>query len=164
MILGWFGDVDLEVDERACRADRVPILRRISGGGAVVIGPGCLNYSFVFSLDRRPELRDVDRSYHLILGWVADAIGVAGVRRAGVSDLAIGGRKIGGSAQRRGRRALLHHGTLLYAFNVNAMDRYLKVPTRQPAYRANRSHAGFVTNAPVEPYLVSTTLTASLAA
>jgi lipoate-protein ligase A len=162
VVVGRFGDVEREVDEHRCRADRVPICRRISGGGAVVIGPGCLNYSFVLSLDRRPELRDIDRSYDLILGWVADAIGVAGVRRAGVSDLAIGDRKIGGSAQRRGRRALLHHGTLLYAFDTDAMNRYLNGPSRQPAYRANRPHAAFVTNAPIEPYLLSTALTACL--
>jgi len=158
VVVGRFGDIAREVDEGACRTDKVPIIRRISGGGAVVIGPGCLNYSFVLSLDRRPELRGVDHSYDVILGWVTDALGIPGVRRAGASDLAIGERKIGGSAQRRGRRALLHHGTILYAFDAALMERYLKTPPRQPVYRAQRSHRGFVTNAPIEPYFVTTAL------
>jgi len=164
VVVGRFGRIDREVDEGACRADGVPIVRRISGGGAVVIGPGCLNYALVLSLDRRPELRDVDRSYDLILGRVAAALGIAGVRRAGASDLAIGDRKLGGSAQRRGRCALLHHGTVLYGFDVRAMERYLKPPPRQPAYRANRPHGAFVTNVPIEPHLVTTALTVCLAA
>jgi lipoate-protein ligase A len=158
VVIGRFGRIEQEVDEPACRADDVPVVRRISGGGAVVVGLGCLNYSLVLSLDARPELRDVVRSYDVILGWVAEALGVPGLRRAGASDLVMGDRKIGGSAQRRGRRALLHHGTVLYAFDAAAMDRYLKPPPRQPAYRASRGHADFVTNAPIEPYLVTDAL------
>lgn len=164
VVVGRFGCVDREVVEPACRADEVPVVRRISGGGAVVVGPGCLSYSLVLSLDARPELRDVAGSYDLILGWVAEALGVPGVRRAGASDLVLDDRKIGGSAQRRGRRALLHHGTVLYAFDAAAMDRYLKLPPRQPAYRENRPHTAFVTNAPVEPYLVTDALVRRLAA
>lgn len=158
VVVGRFGRIDREVDEPACRADKVPVVRRISGGGAVLVGPGCLNYALVLSFEARPELRNVARSYDLILGWVVEALGVPGLRRAGASDLVLGDRKIGGSAQRRGRRALLHHGTVLYAFDVAAMERYLKPPPRQPAYRANRPHADFVTNAPIEPYLVTDAL------
>jgi lipoate-protein ligase A len=164
VVVGRFSDIGREVDERACRADGVPIVRRISGGGAVVIGRGCLNYALALSLDRRPELRDVAASYDAILAWVAEAAAVPGLRRAGQSDLALDDRKIGGSAQRRGRRALLHHGTLLYAFETGVLDRYLKLPARQPAYRRNRPHAAFVTNAPIEPYLVSKALVRILAA
>lgn len=164
VVVGRFGNIEREVDGPACCADEVPVVRRISGGGAVVVGPGCLNYSLLLSLDGRPELRDVARSYDLILGWVAEALGVSGLCRAGASDLVLDGRKIGGSAQRRGRRALLHHGTLLYAFDTAVLERYLKPPPRQPAYRANRPHTAFVTNAPVEPYLVTTALVRRLAA
>ena len=158
VVVGRFGRIDREVDEPACRADKVPVVRRISGGGAVLVGPGCLNYALVLSLEARPDLRDVARSYDRILGWVAEALGVPGLRRAGASDLVLGDRKIGGSAQRRGRRALLHHGTVLYAFDAAAMERYLQPPPRQPAYRANRAHADFVTNLPIEPDLVTDAL------
>lgn len=164
VVVGRFGSVEREVIEPACRTDQVPVVRRISGGGAVVIGPGCLNYSLILSLDDRPELREVARSYDLVLGWVAEALGVPGLRRAGASDLALHDRKIGGSAQRRGRRALLHHGTVLYAFDAAAMERYLKPPPRQPAYRAHRPHAAFVTNAPIQPYLFTSALVRRLAA
>jgi lipoate-protein ligase A len=158
VVVGRFGRLEREVHEPACRSDGVPVVRRTSGGGAVVVGPGCLNYSLILSLDCRTELRDVGRSYDLILGWVADALGVPGLRRAGASDLALDGRKVGGSAQRRGRRALLHHGTILYAFDLSMMARYLREPERQPAYRARRQHAGFVANAPLHAAACSAAL------
>src|SRR5262245_13867017 len=46
----------------ACRRDGVPVVRRFSGGGAVVLGPGCVNYAVAISLDSRPELADVGAS------------------------------------------------------------------------------------------------------
>ena len=48
-----------DVDEAACQADGVPILRRSSGGGTVLLGRGCLLYSLVLSYDRSPALAEV---------------------------------------------------------------------------------------------------------
>jgi lipoate-protein ligase A len=150
VIVGRFGKMDSEVHEHACIADDIPILRRTTGGGAVVVAPGCLNYSLVLSLDTRPELRDVMRSYQLVLTTLIQVIGVSGLTIEGLSDIAWNGRKVSGNAQRRGRRALLHHGTLLYDFDASMMDRYLKIPPRAPAYRAGRTHQAFVTNLPLD--------------
>ena len=59
-------------------------------------------------------------------------------------------RKFSGNSQQRKRTHLLHHGTLLYAFDVAAIPRYLKAPPRQPEYRRLRDHAEFVTNLPID--------------
>lgn len=158
VVVGSLGAICHQVDEEACVRDGVPIIRRLSGGGAVVLARGCLNYSLVLSLEARPELRHVVESYRLILGRIVEALGVPRLSVQGLSDLAIGNRKISGSAQRRGRRALLHHGTFLYAFEIGSIERYLKEPERQPAYRARRPHAAFVTNAPLEPDAITMAL------
>lgn len=158
VIMGSFGAIAREIHEDACIADGVPVVRRISGGGTVVVGRGCLNYSLVLSLEARPGLRHVSRSYAAILGRIVQALEVPGLKVRGLSDLAIRDRKVAGSAQRRGRRALLHHGTILYAFDASTMERYLKTPTHQPAYRAGRRHTAFVTNAPIEPAAVEAAL------
>ncbi|OYW18312.1 MAG: hypothetical protein B7Z55_10850 [Planctomycetales bacterium 12-60-4] len=47
VIVGRSNAIEREVDVAACEADGVPILKRCSGGGAVVLGPGCLCYSLV---------------------------------------------------------------------------------------------------------------------
>ena len=151
VVVGALATVGRQVDEDACLADGVPIVRRISGGGAVVLSRGCLNYSLILSLEARPELRPVAVSYSLILGPLLEALQLPGLSISGTGDLAIGDRKVSGNAQRRGRRALLHHGTLLYGFDVRLMTRYLKEPDRRPAYRGSRCHAEFVTNAPCAP-------------
>jgi lipoate---protein ligase len=150
VIVGALGVVELDVHAHACQADGVPVVRRISGGGAVLVGDGCLNYSLVLSLDARPELRHVPDSYRLILGRLVEALAIPRLALRGMSDITFGERKVSGNAQRRGRRALLHHGTLLYAFEISSLDRYLKEPVRQPAYRGRRPHSSFVTNMPVE--------------
>jgi lipoate-protein ligase A len=151
VILGASGVIDREVYQGACIADGVPILRRKSGGGTVLVGEGCLNYSLILSLDARPELRSIADSYRIILGRIVEALNLPGLAVRGISDIALGDRKVAGNAQRRGRRALLHHGTVLYDFDVVSMQRYLKLPDRQPDYRSSRDHAQFVTNLPLEP-------------
>jgi lipoate-protein ligase A len=151
VIVGSLGAVGRQVREEACLADDVPVIRRPSGGGAVVVARGCLNYSLVLSLEARPDLRDVRHSFGVILGRIVEALEIPGLVVCGDGDLAIDQRKVSGSAQRRGRRALLHHGTFLYAFDVRSIERYLKEPERQPAYRGGRRHASFVTNAPLGP-------------
>jgi len=146
VVIGRSGDPDRDVHPSACASDGVSIIRRSTGGGAVVLGPGCLSYTLVLSMERRPLLRDVAASYQWILSSVAKALEVDGLEVVGHADLAIGDRKVGGSAQRRGRRALLHHGTLLYRFDPSLMERYLKHPVRTPAYRGHRPHSAFVAN------------------
>ncbi|HEY7314537.1 MAG TPA: lipoate--protein ligase family protein [Gemmataceae bacterium] len=137
-----------DVDEGACVADAVPILRRSSGGGTVLLGQGCLLYTFILKYERDPALSDIRSSYRFILGCVARALAEGGgvIEPAGVSDLAIAGRKFSGSAQQRKRSFLLHHGTLLYAFDLPLVARYLREPPRQPEYRGGRGHLAFLRN------------------
>ncbi|MCX6621881.1 MAG: lipoate--protein ligase family protein [Acidobacteria bacterium] len=149
VVLGRSGSISRDTDEDACARDGVPILRRESGGGAVVLAAGCINYSLILPLERNPELRLVAVSYRLILKWVIGALAVPGLEIRGLSDLAIGGRKVSGNAQRRGRNALLHHGTLLCGFDSRLAERYLKEPLRQPDYRLGRRHSEFLGNLPL---------------
>ena len=149
VVLGRVGQPARDIDESACAADRIPILRRDSGGGAVLLGPGCIVYSLALSLAERPELRDVRSSYRLILEAVIRALAVPGLAIRGLSDLAIAERKVSGNAQRRGARALLHHGAILYAADPGLFEKYLQPPLRQPDYRAGRPHAAFLGNVPL---------------
>ncbi len=140
-----------DVDETACLADGVQLLRRSSGGGTVLLGPGCLCYSLVLSYDRSPALEFVRSSYAHILNRIGEAISevIPGVEYSGISDLALAGLKFSGNAQQRKRKYLLHHGTLLYNFDLSLVGRYLRMPTRQPEYRRGRDHAEFLTNLPI---------------
>jgi lipoate-protein ligase A len=139
-----------DVDEAACLADRVPVLRRASGGGTVLLGPGCLCYSLVLSYDRGPALRAITPSYVYILGRIREALAglLTAIEQAGTSDLMDAGLKFSGNAQQRKREHLLHHGTLLYDFNLSRIRRFLRIPGRQPEYRGQRAHELFLRNLP----------------
>jgi lipoate-protein ligase A len=151
VVLGAAGRLAEDVDEAACRGESVPILRRASGGGTVLLGSGCLIFSLVLAYERSAALTEIVPSYRFILGRIRDALAdvVPGVEVVGTSDLAAGGRKFSGNSQQRKRSHLLHHGTLLYRFDAAAVGRYLRSPARQPAYRQGRSHEDFLMNLPL---------------
>jgi lipoate-protein ligase A len=149
VVLGSTGRLAAEIDQDACRREGVPILRRSSGGGTVLLGPGCLCFSLILDLPTRPGLHDIHASYRAILGRVVTCLAVEGLAHRGISDLALGARKVCGNSQRRKRAALLHHGALLYGFDLPRIAALLKDPPRQPEYRAQRPHAEFVTNLPL---------------
>jgi len=152
VVVGAGGSVAIDVNVAACEADRVPVLRRASGGGTVVIGPGCLCFTVVLRTNRAPGLDLIQPSARYVLGRVLDAIRplVPDAVLEGTSDLATNGVKFSGNAQQRKRRYFLHHGTLLAGFDLDRLPRYLNPPERQPDYRRGRPHAEFVTNLPAD--------------
>src|SRR5436190_1549788 len=54
VVVGYSNQVAQEVDVAACDAAGIPVLRRCSGGGTVVQGPGCLNYALVLNIEQTP--------------------------------------------------------------------------------------------------------------
>lgn len=144
VVLGSAGIITDDVDEHACRADAVPILRRSSGGGTVLLGPGCLCFSVVVPYSLDSVLDTIHGSYRWVLQRVSAA--VPGASPEGTSDLAIAGKKFSGNAQQRKRGHLLHHGTILHSFELPLVGRYLISPPRQPEYRAGRAHGDFLRN------------------
>jgi lipoate-protein ligase A len=137
-----------DIDVERCRADDVPIARRSSGGGTVVVGPGALNLTVVLPADAAPGLHAVDSTQAYVLDRLARAIRLhrPAVEVQGLGDLTLAGRKFAGSAQRRLRRYFLVHTSILYDFPIEPIVRYTRTPRRQPPYRAQRAHEDFLTN------------------
>ena len=159
VIVGRGSKLTEEVNLVACEKLNVPILRRCSGGCAVVVGPGCLMYSVVLDLRHRPQLRVIDRAHEFVLQKILQALkacGITDARQAGLSDLVIQTdcevlRKFSGNSLRITRDALLYHGTILYGFPLESIAELLLLPPRQPAYRGQRGHSHFVTNLAIDP-------------
>jgi lipoate-protein ligase A len=59
VVVGYANKVSTEVDMAACEARKIPILRRCSGGGTVVQGPGCLNYTLVLPITKDGPLHSI---------------------------------------------------------------------------------------------------------
>ena len=146
VVLGRSSSFRNDVHLDTCQEDGVPVLRRASGGGTVLQGPGCLSYAVVLPLRLHADLRDIRLTNRFVLQRIAGALSrwQPAITIQGISDLAVHGRKISGSAQRRTRNALLFHGTVLHRMESRIISRYLKQPKRQPGYRADRPHDDFL--------------------
>jgi lipoate-protein ligase A len=91
VVVGRSSKVVVEVNCAACRRDGVPVLRRPSGGAAIVAGPGCLMYALVLDLKARPALRMLEHAHEAVLGTILEALQtwIPTAARCGTSDLAI---------------------------------------------------------------------------
>jgi lipoate-protein ligase A len=162
VVLGASCRLDDDVNRAACLADGVPVARRSSGGGTVVVGPGAVNVGVVLASDSGPGLDAVDTAQAFVLGRFADALRRLGLPAEvqGHGDLTFGDRKFAGSAQRRLRHHFLVHVSVLRAFPIEPVLRYTRPPRRQPAYRAGRGHADFLTDLQVPRDALLSALTA----
>lgn len=148
VVLGYGNKATTEVNQEACARLNIPILRRCSGGGTVLQGPGVLNYSLVLRAAENTPLGTINGANQFIMQRNADALtGLFGkkVEVQGHTDLAIGGLKFSGNAQRRKRTHLLFHGAILLNLDLDLLNTVLPRPSLQPDYRLGRSHKDFLT-------------------
>ena len=161
VVVGYGNHVEQEVNRADCEKDGVPIIRRCSGGGAVVQGPGCVNYSLALQMESRPELASITAANCYIMKRNAAALSkVLGEEPSveGYTDLALNGYKFSGNAQRRKRTHLLFHGTFVTVdFDLDLFAR-LKHPSREPRYRRARKHEDFMDALLVEPERIKSAL------
>lgn len=143
IVLGISGKVDELVHVDAAEAAGVPLLKRFSGGGTVVVDENTLFVSFIGN----HELLPCTPFPKPIMLW-SEAIYRSFLGDKGFSlrchDYALGERKIGGNAQSLTRNRFVHHTTFLWDYLPERMA-LLKQPKNQPAYREGRDHDDFVT-------------------
>ena len=149
VVLGYSNKAEEEVRAEFCEKNKIPILRRVSGGGTVLQGPGCLNYSLILKIKNHAELRSVTSTNRFVMEKHAAALSgllKKPVRVKGHTDLVFNDLKFSGNAQRRKRNAVLFHGTFLLDFDIALIEKALKIPPKQPDYRQHRPHKKFLMN------------------
>jgi len=146
LTIGYFQKIERDIDEAACRAERIPVIRRITGGRAVLHGND-LTYSVASGI-HVPELPSTIRGTFLEisrglieglrqLGLQAESVR-SPVREKGRSpvcfmstswyEISCNGRKIIGSAQRRWKDGMLQQGALLFDFDPNLYYKLFRFP------------------------------------
>jgi lipoate-protein ligase A len=126
--IGYFQSIKEEVDLEKCNEIGIDVVRRLTGGGAV-LHEFELTYSFI----TKQYPRNIMESYR----WICEAI-VISINRLGfdasfvpLNDIIVKGKKVSGSAQTRRNGVLLQHGTLLLGVDVDKMFCVLKVPSEK---------------------------------
>ena len=147
VVLGYSNSIATEVSRAECERRGIPILRRISGGGAVVQGPGCLNYNLTLPIT--DETSSITATNRLVMEQHRVAMSMLlgrEVQQQGCTDLTIGPLKFSGNSQRRKSRALIFHGCFLLNFDLKLIEAVLSHPSKEPQYRHHRTHIEFLTN------------------
>lgn len=143
IVMGISGQVDELVDRKKAEAQAVPVIKRFSGGGTVVVDERTLFTTFI---GQKNLLHPFACYPEPILRWSAEfyraafALPEFDLRE---NDFILGVKKCGGNAQYIQKERWLLHTSFLYDFCPSKMDLLLH-PKKTPQYREGRAHADFV--------------------
>lgn len=141
IVMGISGEPERLINPHIFQEKKLPIIRRFSGGGTVIVDEETLFISFICSpIDTGipcyplPVLQWTERFYQPLFGEKF---------RLNENDYVLGNRKFGGNAQYFKKDRWLHHSSLLWDYNKKNME-YLLLPPKMPKYREMRSHQEFL--------------------
>lgn len=141
VVMGLSGIAQELVDLEKTQRDQIPIIRRFTGGGTVIVDELTLFISFIFNKDAH----SFDLFPKEIMYWshtiYEKAFSVPLLLRE--NDYVIGEKKCGGNAQYISKERFIHHTSFLWDFKKESMS-YLLQPKKAPAYREGRSHLDFL--------------------
>ncbi len=145
VILGKYQCPEIEVNEKYCAENNIPVIKRISGGGAVFHDEGNLNIAIYVSADKMPSVY-VRESLIAYSGAVKKAIESFGIETETDERGAIfiNGKKVSGCAGAKKFGGFLYHATLLLNADTEKLKKALKpekteIPQGKRCVRSNRS-------------------------
>ncbi|BAH74654.1 lipoate--protein ligase [Solidesulfovibrio magneticus] len=141
VIVGRNQNTRAQIDEAFVRERGIPVVRRLSGGGAVFHDLGNVNFTFI-------SLGGGAMDFRGFTAPILAAVAALGVQCAfeGRNDLTIEGQKFSGNAQHVWRDRVLHHGTLLFDADVSHLTGALRVDPEKYRDKAVKSVEKRVTN------------------
>lgn len=142
IILGRSCDPTQLIDQEALEKTSIPVIRRSSGGGTVLVGPDTLFISFILNKTALP----VQAFPQEIMEWSCAFLQKAHPHLnmdLSAQDYTINNCKFGGNAQSILKNRILHHSSLLWDYDPILMQ-LLTIPKRAPTYRNERPHQDFL--------------------
>jgi lipoate-protein ligase A len=131
-----------EINQSYIKEHGIIVMRRLSGGGAVYHDHGNLNFTFV--LNDNKDFANFEKFTRPVI----NALGRLGIVAENNSrnDISIDGRKFSGNAQFKYKNRLLHHGTILFNSNIEAMVQALNPSGAKISSKGIKSVRSRVTN------------------
>lgn len=130
VVIGSFQSYRNEVDTEGAAKHGFDVVRRISGGGAMLMAAGqIITYSLYVPASLVQGLTFAD-SYAFLDDWVLQALRSVGVDATyqPLNDIASPTGKIGGAAQKRlANGGVLHHATISYDIDGQVMTEVLRI-------------------------------------
>jgi lipoate-protein ligase A len=130
VVIGSFQSLRNEVDTAEARRLGMTVVRRISGGGAMFIDPASTITYSLYAPESLVAGMSLAESYRYLDDWVIGTLtGDLGLSAwyEPLNDIASARGRIGGAAQRRlAGGTVLHHVTMAYDIDADAMTRVLR--------------------------------------
>ncbi len=130
VVIGSFQSYRNEVDPEGAAKHGFDVVRRISGGGAMMMAAGqIITYSLYVPASLVAGMTFAD-SYAFLDDWVLQALRAIGVDATyqPLNDIASPTGKIGGAAQKRlANGGVLHHATISYDIDGQVMTEVLRI-------------------------------------
>lgn len=113
-----------EVDLRYAQEKKIPVLRRVSGGGTVFHDLGNINFSYITK-----DIKNNLNNYKVFLLPIINFLRTNGIESKFVekSHIYVDDYKISGNAQSYYKDKMIHHGTLLYDVSLKDLTKLLNV-------------------------------------
>jgi len=126
--IGYFQNAAKEVDLLYINKNKIDLVRRITGGGAVFHDHE-LTYSIIIDSDDIENGKEILVSYKTICNAIIQGLCSLGINPifSPINDLLVNGKKFSGNAQTRRDNIILQHGTILLRLNLEQMFSALKV-------------------------------------
>lgn len=143
LVMGISGKPELLIDVERAKRDGIPIIKRFSGGGTVIVDENTLFVTWICQKDLHPFPPFPEP----IMRWTAGVYQKAfahpdfGLKE---NDFVIGNKKVGGNAQYIKKHRWLQHTSFLWDYSLQNME-YLRHPPKAPPYRRGRTHHEFLT-------------------
>ena len=143
IIVGKHQNTLAEINVDYVKKNNIPVVRRLSGGGAVFHDLGNINFTFIQT--GQSEMLVDFRKYTQPILDVLLKLGID-AKFEGRNDLTIGGKKFSGNAEHIWKHRVLHHGTLLFSSEMTDLGRALNVDPLKFRDKAVKSIRSRVTN------------------
>ena len=146
VIIGKYQNTVEEINYDYIRENGIHVVRRNTGGGAVYHDLGNLNYSFIIP---DAETKVDFKTFTIPIVKALNAHGVP-AEQTGRNDILVEGKKFSGNAQQFASHRLLHHGTIMFDVEMEAVAKALRVKPGKFKSKATKSVRSRVTN--LKPY------------